>query len=225
MKNNNNSIETKKSNAIDQFILIKELIEKVRVIANEPIKDKIKRYQKLKFPDLNNILKFNDYNEEWPVLYKKEEKRIANISNNISNIAHIGSTSIFNLESNNIIDIAVLINNRLHLEECIKNIEKIGYQNYGNSPLGKDAVWLWRIEKNTAYVIHFDDVKNFWFDEAIIFRNYLNANPKALLKYKNEKRKLYHLKAENMLMYSLKKLQTIKEIIKEAKSWKESNNC
>ena len=187
--------------------------------------NKIRRYQKLNSPQLNeSILKYRDHDENWCECFKKEESLIKSTTILPLKIAHFGSTAIVNLGSNNIIDIALIVKNKSNIKKSTEELKKIGYNDYGNSPLGENSNWLWKIQNEIAYVIHLDDDTNYWLDDAILFRDYLNSNPKALLEYKSLKNETYQLKETNLLLYSLMKLSLFHDKINEALLWKNRSN-
>jgi len=210
-------------NVLKQFSVLKELGENDILIYNESIFSKARRYLKLKSPKLNEfILKYRKYDKNWPLLYKKEKTKILKASKNVLKCAHLGSTSILNLGSNNIIDIGLIVKEKNDIEKCKIELKRIGYESYGNSPLSRDAEWLWKSNNHIAYVIHIDDVTNPWFEDTVLLCDYLCWNKNAFNAYKSAKKEIFKLKKNNLLLYSLKKIKIINDIINKAKQRSES---
>lgn len=76
----------------------------------------------------NNTVKLDNYNPDWVLAYEKEKAEIENvISGYITDIQHIGSTSVEGLIAKPIIDIAVGVDSLQLGEKCIVPLKGLGY--------------------------------------------------------------------------------------------------
>ncbi len=209
---------------LDNFKLIRELQDKFGEFRGETVLQLFKRYQKIKSPQLSSdILKYSSYNKKWKGYFLKEKKLLQGsfTNNQFSAIEHIGSTSIINQSSNNIIDIALIVKpgNITQFHAILTNL---GYEYYGNSPLSKDANWFWKVQKENyyTYVIHLDNENNLWLSDTINFRDYLSLFDEERNNYTRMKSKIAKLKKKDMLTYSLLKLEQTFEIQEKALKWR-----
>ena len=216
------------NNVLLYYKIINELQNKIGNFRSESIMELFKRYMKIRTPILSSeILEYQNCINQWRMIFSGEkEKIIGNINDNFFLIIeHIGSTSIPGQSSNNIIDIALIIRNE-QLNLMRKKLNSLGYISYGNSPLGVKANWFWKIEedKSLALVVHMDSEDNLWINDTLYFRDYLSNSEEELKHYNRHKKSISYLKKENILLYSIKKLEIMHDIISKAHKWKTKKN-
>ena len=173
------SVKERLNKNLDNYKLIRELQDKIGVFRGETVLQLFKRYQKISTPVLApEILHYREFTDKWKNLFEKEKYNLQACLNpkNVEQIEHIGSTSIKNQSSNNIIDIAVTTSVTA-MNEVNAKIHEIGYTYFGNSPLSKDAVWYWKTDQKSgvAFVLHIDTEENLWFQDTLNFRDFLKG--------------------------------------------------
>ena len=85
--------------------------------------------------DIHNEVWLAPWDAEWAQIFELEKQFIISIlSDNGHNahVYHVGGTSIEGMASKPIIDILVCPDTGIRLEECIPDLEKIGYKNLGD---------------------------------------------------------------------------------------------
>jgi GrpB-like predicted nucleotidyltransferase (UPF0157 family) len=214
------------NNTIVQYKIIRELQDKIGHFRSESMMDLFKRYQKIKTPELpSEILKLRCFTPEWNTLFHEESKNIrALLGPDITHkIEHIGSTAIKGQSSNHMIDIALIVKHQ-HINEVQQILVESGYADYGNSPLSTKAKWFWKIDTDRSFasVLHLDEEENVWFDDTLNFRDFLNQHNEELTRYNKLKESIANLKKENILLYSLKKIELTCTITSQANKWKHS---
>lgn len=210
---------------------LREILESVRVLKKIPpeirarhervesLERKFSRWQKVRVPDLP--LKQRPYDESWPEWFADERPRIADALGPAARmIEHFGSTSVPGLSSKNIIDVAVGLDGPPDRPELLEGLARIGYENYGNSPIDPFTLWLWRIEEDRAFVIHLCDRGRPWMDEQMDLRDYLRTHPEERDRYAELKRGLAARIEQSFLQYTISKMSMSIEMIDRAREWR-----
>ena len=84
--------------------------------------------------DIHNDVWLEEWNSEWPHEFHLEKECIigALVANDhTAYVRHVGSTSIEGMPAKPIIDILVCPEKDIPLEDCIPDLERIGYRNLG----------------------------------------------------------------------------------------------
>lgn len=214
---------------LQQVILLRNLTRKAETFNGEPTTRWFSRFLRLKTPQLNDgILTMKPYDPTWADLYRVETTRIQTEFSAhgipVTAAAHVGSTAIPGQASNNIIDLAVVFPDSDRLEKAKAILIKMGYDNYGNSPMGPNTEWLWRVKTgesqgDRAYALHVDTNDNHWFQSNLDFRGYMSSHRENRESYNALKKEIGHLKKENLLIYTLKKMELVMDIYTEAHQW------
>src|SRR5215218_546855 len=184
----------------------------------ETLERKFARWQKMRVPDLS--LEQRPYNPSWAAWFADERARIAGaLFPRAAWIEHFGSTSVPGLSSKNILDIAVGLDAPPDAETEAA-LARIGYENYGNSPVDPETLWFWKLEGDRAYVIHVCDRRRPWIAEQVDMRDYLAAHPEERDRYAEVKRQLAQEKDKGLLHYSLRKLAVTVDMVDRAERWR-----
>lgn len=166
-------------------------------------------------------VKLSPHNPKWIIIFKKEKKKILNElgRNNIS-IEHIGSTAIPNAVTKPEIDIMIGIEKIQDVSQHITALENIGYVYFPKfEKIVPERRYL-RKSKGIIPLFHIHMVEresNFWQDH-IIFREYLKDHPEEVKKYNNLKRNLILQFSNDRESYSKGKENFIIKILKIAKN-------
>ncbi len=204
--------------------IIRRLKDHVRPgeLGNETVEQFVRRYSRVRLPELELHMQ-NKYDLSWPQSFENEKRRLqaALIEENVVGIEHIGSTSIPNLSSKNILDIVVAMRPPLSIERQTRGLAALGYEAYGESPIGADFSWFWRIgqDGDNSFVVHtcpddcqrFADVKN--------FRDFLRTFPEEQQRYMDLKRELAAVPGQSWLEYSVFKKALVVRITTRANAW------
>jgi len=154
--------------------------------------------EKIKYHKPNNSLK---------LIFIKEKYKLKKILPQSAEIEHVGSTAIPNLGGKNIIDIFIGVPNKL----IITSKKSLQENNYTyDSKWGGRMFFIKKYRKDLRLNIHLIPIKNIEFSNAILLRNYLNKNRKAVKDY--IKGKKYAIEIETGSAFS--KVKNLKEKVK-----------
>lgn len=212
------------SGALQLARIIRRLKDQVRPgeLGSETVEQFVRRYSRVRLPALELNMQ-RSYDPSWPQLFEQEKRRLqsALAAEHVTDIEHIGSTSIPGLSSKNILDIAVALHAPLSTVRQTRALETLGYQAYGESPISADFSWFWRAGQNgdNAFVVHtcprdcqrFGDVKH--------FRDFLRTFPEEQQRYVDLKRELAAVPGQSWLEYSVFKKALVVSITARANAW------
>jgi GrpB-like predicted nucleotidyltransferase (UPF0157 family) len=159
-----------------------------------------------------------DYDPTWPQQFEEEKVHIlATISDYITEVEHIGSTSIPGLGAKPIIDIMVVIRDPALVECCIEPLRTLGYEYMGE--YGVPGRHYFRkpggeaFEKRTHH-LHMYEKGHEQRALHLLFREYLRMYPESARRYDLLKRELATTYASDREAYTEAKTEFIRSIIR-----------
>ena len=184
----------------------------------ETVEEHFRRLRSLRLPGLPLVVREHD--PEWADLFAREKERLLEeLGDSALDIQHFGSTSIPPLPSKDIIDFYVAVEGRMVTPAQEEAFAKLGYENYGNSPVDPLAVWFWRITERCAYAVHVCERGRPWMSTVVNFRDYLRVHPEERERYAEAKQRLAAEEGQDFLGYSVGKLALIGEVNEKAEAW------
>lgn len=162
------------------------------------------------------------HNEKWDE-YAKETIAVLKsiLGSDAVDIQHVGSTAITNILAKPIIDIAVAVKDFQDVLQHEETLQQEGIIFRGEDVEGQLLYIIGNFEKDTrSHHIHV--VK--WNEQAWInylnFRDYLNHNLSAAVKYFMQKERLAVLYPDNRAAYTEGKQGLIDELLEQAHKWR-----
>ena len=158
------------------------------------------------------------YNIIWKQDFQNIKAEIADALGDLAlSIEHVGSTSVEGLSAKPIIDIDVVIEDRLILDDVILALKKIGYTHEGDQGIeGREAFKYQgkeHLRKHHLYVCAKDASE---LRRHIGFRDYLRSHPEAVAEYsrvKTEGAIKYPYDIDGYIAYKSDFIEQIYEII------------
>ena len=163
-------------------------------------------------------LELMDYQDDYEDIYKKEKENLLKIyKNKITQIDHVGSTSIKYIKSKPIIDILIQTDD---LEDFIKftesNVEGITYTVKKEPTLGEDYLIRKEEDGKVKAFIHVYKTGDMNGITSIMFRDYMNSHEEERKNYEKLKMELYEQYKGDRKQYTYGKDEYIKKVIKKA---------
>ena len=163
------------------------------------------------------VVEVHPYNVEWVRFYKDEETLlIASIGQHVANIQHIGSTAISGLAAKPIIDIMVGTRDLECLDECIKKLEKLGYEFKGENGISGRFFFVKGGAQISTYHLHMIEWQSQFWKSHLSFRDYLRKHKDAVIEYADLKQGLALKFPTDRNAYTEGKAYFISGIIKKA---------
>ena len=173
---------------------------------------------------MNNVglkrgyLEIMDYREDYKAIYEKEKENLLKIyQNRISQIDHVGSTSIPNIKSKPIIDILIQtddLNDFIQFAE--NNVEGQTYTIKKEPTMGGDYLIRKEEDGKVKAFIHVYQTGDMNGITSIMFRDYIISHEDEKKRYEALKMELYKKYKNDRKKYTYGKDQYIKGVIQKA---------
>lgn len=162
------------------------------------------------------------YNPDWSNLYRVETDKIAAVlSPEVIAIHHIGSTAIPNISAKPIIDILVEVRAIEKIDEFNEKMTELGYQPKGELGIPGRRFFIKNEDSTRTHHVHIFQTEAIEVEQHLNFRDYLVAHPEEAQAYSRLKEKLAREFPEDRESYIEGKDGFIKEILQNAKAWRE----
>lgn len=162
------------------------------------------------------------YDDNWKLLFEEMSREIKEIfGENISDVQHFGSTSVFGMWAKPIIDILVIAKDISEIDRHYSEMIALGYIPKGEHGIaGRRYFQKFASDgvNHTAH-IHCYEQDNQHVADELMFRDYLRINDNAFQKYLNIKLHASEKFTNSPADYSRYKSQFINEILIEAKAF------
>lgn len=136
-----------------------------------------------------------DYSPQWPLAFEQlKQLYAATLNGLIVDIQHVGSTSVPGLAAKPVIDIDIIIELNQQLAPVVDKLAAIGYEHRGN--LGIEGREAFKYHKETtgielpAHNLYVCRAGCISLQNHLLLRNYLLANPAAVVQYSALKKQL-----------------------------------
>lgn len=169
-----------------------------------------------------DIVELAPYDENWVKEFEQEKKRLEKIlGKSALDIQHVGSTSIPGLRAKPILDIAVAVENASKLKELIGVLSDAGYDVKDSiNELGEILARKGTPENRTHY-IHVEVINSLFWNNHILFRDYLLSHPEYIKKYENLKTEMFERFKDERKLYTAAKNDFIEEVLEFARAEKQ----
>lgn len=158
-------------------------------------------------------VKLDQYNQNWPTIFEAEAltlQRALNIP--ISNIQHVGSTSIPGMVAKPILDIAILVDSLNVVNNWIVVLEKNGYWYKGlESDMPDRRFFAKGPESSRTVYLHVVNQKE--YDSLLKFRDTLRSSPELVKEYSELKQVLAKAHSDDRYSYTYSKGNFIRRVL------------
>ena len=165
-----------------------------------------------------DVVELVPYDKSWAVEFEKEKKKLQKIlGKSALDIQHVGSTSIPGLRAKPILDIAVAVKKLSELKRLIVVLEKAGYDVKDSiNELGEILARKGTPDNRTHY-IHVEVINSMFWNNHILFRDYLLSHPEYIKKYENLKNEMFERFKDERKLYTAAKNDFIEEVLELAR--------
>ena len=158
------------------------------------------------------------YSHKWKRSYKKEEELLYSIIGQyVIDIQHVGSTSIEELDSKPIIDIAIAVKSLDDVEKFRSLLEHVGYNLRGNAGVEGRVMFAKGNEDLRTHYLHIEIFDDVLWKNHIYFRDYLRLNTESVEEYTRLKKQLSAKYEDDRNAYTSAKHEFINSILKKAR--------
>jgi GrpB-like predicted nucleotidyltransferase (UPF0157 family) len=165
---------------------------------------------------LTRPIEIDEYDQEWPRLYEREEERIRSVlGDRVVRIEHAGSTSVPGLPAKPIVDIVLEVPDSSDESSYVPDLEGAGY-----SVVIREPEWYeHRVFKgpDTNVNLHTFTAGCEEVDTMLLFRDHLRANAADRELYACTKRELAAYDWKYVQQYADAKTAVVQEIMERAR--------
>ncbi|MCV2402240.1 GrpB family protein [Marinomonas sp. C2222] len=138
------------------------------------------------------IVEVVPYSPQWPSLFESEKKALLlGLKSVVSQVHHIGSTSVVGLSAKPIIDIILEVPSLTELDANSEVFQGLGYEVMGEFGIERRRYYR-KGGDNRTHQIHAFEIDDPHITRHIAFRDYLIAHPEVMLAYQELKVRLAH---------------------------------
>ncbi|MDQ4123905.1 MAG: GrpB family protein [Acidobacteriota bacterium] len=161
-------------------------------------------------------IKLSPHREEWHELFAVEARQLtAAIGKYTLAIEHIGSTAICGISAKPIIDIMLGMREIADVGQVIEPFEELGYIYCGENGITNRHYFRKGSPLRTHH-LHIVELNCEFWNNHLLFRDYLRVHPQIAFQYENLKRELARTHRENREAYTEGKTAFIKNVLKAA---------
>jgi len=164
-----------------------------------------------------------DYDPAWPAMYEAEKARILGaIGDHLGVVEHVGSTSVPGLGAKPIIDIMASVD---HIAEALVVEEPLAPLGYTYLQEYETFIPERRFFRRTSddgvltHHLHIVETTTAFWDDHVLFREYLKAHPTTARNYEAMKRDLASLVADRTA-FTDAKTPFIQGVLTRARAWR-----
>jgi GrpB-like predicted nucleotidyltransferase (UPF0157 family) len=156
----------------------------------------------------------------WPRLFRDQAAALREaLGDRAERIDHIGSTSVPDLAAKPIIDIQVSVATFDPFEPIEVALRSLGYEWMQDNDDRRKRYFHLDADGTRLVNVHVRRIGEFSEQAALLFRDYLRANPGAAARYEAEKRRLAQREWVSIDDYADAKGDTIWALVREADVW------
>lgn len=160
------------------------------------------------------------YDVDWPRIFQNEAKRIQQaLGKDLSEIYHVGSTSIHNMPAKPVIDILVMVDDVYNLSSIEDKLIQLGY-----APLRRQIIphvsFITNKTDGIGFHLHIHERGSPQINRHVNFRDYLIKHLDVAQAYADLKRTLANTFSNDIFSYVSGKSKLVQEIDRKAKVWR-----
>lgn len=169
-----------------------------------------------------DVVELVPYCKDWSKEFEKEKKRLKKILGSLAlDIQHVGSTSIAGLSAKPIIDIAVAVENVSVLSKLIDLLSKKGYDVKDSINEFGEILARKGTPDNRTHYIHIEVLNSIFWNNHILFRDYLIKHPEYIKKYEDMKKEMFERYKNERKLYTASKNDFIEQVLELARAEQE----
>ncbi len=170
---------------------------------------------------MSRTLRLIPHDPSWPDRFAVEADRVrAAIAAHIVGLEHVGSTAVPGLAGKPVLDIAVAVASQAAADACVLPLEALGYTHRG--PHGPDPRRRYFVRDDDAGAravqLHLYILPASAWDEQLLFRDVLCADPSLAAAYAAEKYRVAENVAWDKAAYSIAKGAFVEQVLASARS-------
>lgn len=167
-----------------------------------------------------SIYSFCEYSPDWPAAFLREAETLrALLGDALTEIHHIGSTSVPGLAAKPVIDLMPLTADIARIAACTGRMQAAGYRAWGEYGLPGRCLFTRDAGGVRTHNLHCYAADHADVARHLAFRDYLRAHDAVRDEYAEIKRQVYALHPADIAAYNDSKGAWVKQAEKRAQEW------
>ena len=169
----------------------------------------------------NNVV-LSTYNSGWELAFQDEKKSILDkFGNKVVAVEHVGSTAIPGMSAKPVLDFMVAIESLDNYKSFVEPLRELGYEfrrEYLDSQ--QHVLFVKGSEDFRTHYLKLTELNSEFWEEHILFRDYLISHREVAEEYKQLKEKLQVSNASSRATYTELKSEFIQNVLRLARQEK-----
>ncbi|MBD2069256.1 GrpB family protein [Leptolyngbya sp. FACHB-671] len=168
--------------------------------------------------DEEDVVWIVEYDPGWAEKFERERLLLQVLQADISQIEHIGSTSVPGLAAKPIVDILMGLQQLIPTDDQIRSLEQLNYV-YEGQVLNIPEHYFLRKGMPRLFHLHIAQPGSAFWQRQILFRDFLRAHPDQAQEYVCLKRSLATQFRHDRKTYAARKTPLIEVMLSQARAW------
>lgn len=161
------------------------------------------------------------YDLLWPLSFDEERARVLDaLGTSVESVEHVGSTAISGLDSKPVIDLMVGLKSMAGADSCVGPLVYIGYSYWEEGVEPHHRLFVRFVDREMparTYNLHLVEAGGRYWQERLLFRDYLCENPETARAYARLKHELADRHREDREAYTAAKSEFVSEVVNFAR--------
>ena len=160
------------------------------------------------------------YDPSWPSLFGEERARVEEaIGHWAEGIEHVGSTAVCGLSAKPVIDLMVGLKSINDADSCIDPLKNLGYSYWAEGAKPHHRLFVRFVDlamSARTHNLHLVEVGGQYWEELLLFRDYLCKHPETAEEYAQLKHRLATEHRDDREAYTEAKADFVSEVVRRA---------
>lgn len=157
------------------------------------------------------------YDLSWPSLFAEERDRVLDaVGTQVESIVHVGSTAVPGLDAKPVIDLMVGLRSMANADTCVTPLTELGYSYWAEGAEPHHRLFVRFVDREMSartHNLHLVETGGWYWQERLLFRDYLIKNPETASAYARLKHELAERHHDDREAYTAAKSEFVSEIV------------
>ena len=162
------------------------------------------------------------YDPSWPTLFAKERDRILEaVGQWVEEVEHVGSTAIPGLDAKPVVDLMAGLKSMADASSCVEPLTNLGYSHWAEGAQPHHHLFVKFVDPEMSartHNLHLVEAGGQYWEERLLFRDYLRKHPEAAKEYAQLKHRLASRHREDREAYTEAKADFVCKVVRRAEN-------
>jgi GrpB-like predicted nucleotidyltransferase (UPF0157 family) len=162
------------------------------------------------------------YDPSWPAIFAEERNRILEaVRQWVEKVEHIGSTAIPGLDAKPVIDLMAGLKSMTDASSCVEPLTNLGYSYWAEGAQPHHHLFVRFVDpamSTRTHNLHLVEAGGQYWEERLLFRNYLRKHPETAKEYAELKYWLASRHRDDREVYTEAKADFVSGVVHRARN-------